>query len=145
MRLTLLVCASLADASVGQNGLPCGSGMTRFAALREKQQALWRDQLQQRLHALASAEAPWSAALDGIWLFGSRARGDWDGWSDTDLIVVALDQQAADHWADRIAEAGIAADVIAMDRVRWQQLPTNPSALWRAVARDAVCVYRGQG
>jgi hypothetical protein len=80
MRLTLLVCASLADASVGQNGLPCGSGMTRFAALREKQQVLWRDQLQQRLHALASAKAPWGAALDGIWLFGSRA-GPWRrGW-----------------------------------------------------------------
>ena len=24
-----------------------------------------------------------------IYLFGSRARGDWDGLSDTDLIVVS--------------------------------------------------------
>ena len=33
---------------------------------------------------------------DQIYLFGSRARGDWDGLSDTDLLVVAANKHLAD-------------------------------------------------
>jgi predicted nucleotidyltransferase len=29
---------------------------------------------------------------DQVWLFGSRARGDWDGLSDVDLLVVAAER-----------------------------------------------------
>jgi predicted nucleotidyltransferase len=75
---------------------------------------------------------------DQIWLFGSRARGDWDGWSDTDLLVVAAEQAVAERWADRLVAAGFAGDVIAMDRARWQALPSHASAIWRAVAREAI-------
>ena len=75
---------------------------------------------------------------DQIWLFGSRARGDWDGYSDTDLVVVAEHQAQAERWVDRLIDAGIAADVIAMDRTAWQKLPNHDSAIWRAVARDAI-------
>ena len=37
--------------------------------------------------------------------YGSLARGDWDGFSDTDLLVVAANQGDADRAADRLAEA----------------------------------------
>ena len=57
-----------------------------------------------------------------VYLFGSRARGDWDWFSDTDLLL--------DH--------GVAQDVIALDQEAWRQLPDHPSVIWRHVARDAV-------
>ena len=56
---------------------------------------------------------------DQIWLFGSRARGDWDGYSDTDLVVVAEHQVQAARWVDHWIDAGVVADVIAMDRKAW--------------------------
>jgi hypothetical protein len=30
--------------------------------------------------------------------FSPRARGDWDGFSDTALLVVAADPDVAQHW-----------------------------------------------
>ena len=46
--------------------------MTSFQDLRQRRHAQWLTELKQQ-----------------IYLFGSRARGDWDGLSDTDLLVVA--------------------------------------------------------
>ena len=40
-----------------------------------------------------------------VWLFGSLARGDWDGFSDIDLLVVAANQDAAERAADQLMEA----------------------------------------
>ena len=73
-----------------------------------------------------------------VYLFGSRARGDWDGLSDTDLIVVSDTKAQAEEWADRLLDSGIAQDVIGMDRDAWAQLPHHPSVIWRQVARDAM-------
>jgi predicted nucleotidyltransferase len=42
-----------------------------------------------------------------VWLFGSRARGDWDGRSDTDLLVVADDQTVADGLADALLDGAM--------------------------------------
>ena len=39
---------------------------------------------------------------------------------------------------DRLIDAGVAADLVAMDRKAWQRLPNHDSAIWRAVARDAI-------
>jgi len=74
---------------------------------------------------------------DQIYLFGSRARGNWDGLSDTDLLVVAESRAAAEQWADQLLAHGVAQDVIGLDRMAWQQLPEHPSVIWRNVARDA--------
>jgi hypothetical protein len=37
--------------------------------------------------------------------YGSLARGDWDGFSDTDLQVVAANQDEAERAADQLMEA----------------------------------------
>ena len=37
-----------------------------------------------------------------VYLFGSRARGDWDGFSDTDLLAVAATQELAEKQADHL-------------------------------------------
>ena len=61
--------------------------MTSFAALRTQRHGQWLKELRLALEDVmeSSLERP-----DQIDLFGSRARGDWDGLSDTDLLVVAL-------------------------------------------------------
>ena len=73
-----------------------------------------------------------------MYLFGSRATGDWDGLSDTYLLVVSETKAEAEEWADRLLDSGIAQDVIGMDRDAWVQLPQHPSVIWRLVARDAM-------
>ena len=112
--------------------------MSSFAALRIKKQNQWTIQLQAQLDAVVQQHQINEQWLDQIWLFGSRARGDWDGYSDTDLVVVAEHQAQAERWVDRLIDAGVAADLVAMDRKAWQRLPNHDSAIWRAVARDAI-------
>ena len=81
--------------------------MASLAAIRNSRR-------QERLSALrqgaATTAAGWTNAE--IWLFGSLARGDWDAYSDVDLL--ALSQE------------------------RWQQLKQGDDPYWRAIGRDAV-------
>jgi len=42
-------------------------------------------------------------------------RGDWDGFSDIDLLVVAANQDAAERAADQLIEALVGDDVLAID------------------------------
>ena len=77
-------------------------------------------------------------------LFGSRARGDWDGLSDTDLLVVAAAKQQASLWVDRLLDAGLAQDVLAFDQTSWQELGDSPSPYWRSVKSQAIpLLHRG--
>ena len=109
-----------------------------FQQLREQRHARWLADLKNSIRALLESEPLRHAPQpDQIYLFGSRARGDWDGLSDTDLLVVARTTRDAEHWADRIMDGGLAQDVIGIDREAWQQLPQHSSVIWRHVARDA--------
>lgn len=113
---------------------------TSFKELRESRHAQWLLKLKQQLRdvlADGNKQEGIQSALQ-VYLFGSRARGDWDGMSDTDLIVVSDTKAEAEEWADRLLDAGIAQDVIGMDRDAWAQLPHHPSVIWRQVARDAM-------
>ena len=51
--------------------------------------------------------------------YGSLARGDWDGFSDTDLLVVAANRDAAERVADQLMEALVGEDLLAIDQERW--------------------------
>lgn len=109
--------------------------MTSFSQLRQRRHRAWLAALRLQLDELLAAtpeERP-----DQIYLFGSRARGDWDGLSDTDLLVVASSQSAAEQWVNLLLDRGLAQDVIGLDREAWMQLPTHPSPIWRGVAHDA--------
>ena len=115
-----------------------------FETLRQQSHGRWLADLTSRLEALV-ASAP--GAKDGqleILLFGSRARGDWDGFSDTDLLVVAPQREWAEHWADRLLDAGLAQDVVALGQQSWQELATSPSPHWRAVKAQAISLLRLQ-
>ena len=114
--------------------------MTSFKELRERRHAQWLLTLKQQLQdvvAHGNKKDRNKSALQ-VYLFGSRARGDWDGLSDTDLLVVSNTKAEAEAWADRLLDAGIAQDVIDMDREAWAQLPQHPSVIWRHVDRDAL-------
>ena len=116
--------------------------MTSFKELRERRHAQWLLKLKQDLRDVLTdrnKQEGNQAALQ-VYLFGSRARGDWDGLSDTDLIVVSDTKAAADEWAVRLLDSGIAQDVIGMDHDAWAQLPKHPSVIWRHVARDAMAL-----
>ncbi len=112
--------------------------MNSFSAIRERRHAQWLAQLRRQLQGLMDGAEASVVRPDQVWLFGSRARGDWDGLSDLDLLVVAADQPLAELWANHLVDSGIGADVLAMDRARWRHLPDTSSPIWRAVARDAL-------
>ena len=112
--------------------------MTSLAELRQQRHARWLAGLKTSIHTLLSSQSEETGPKpDQIYLFGSRARGNWDGISDTDLLVVSASKAAAEHWADALMDHGLAQDVIALDREGWRQMPEHPSVIWRHVARDA--------
>jgi predicted nucleotidyltransferase len=83
-----------------------------------------------------------------VWLYscgacgyGSLARDDWDGFSDTDLLVVAANQDAAERAADQLIEALVGDDVLAIDQERWQAMAISPSPHWRAIRAQAIRLY----
>ena len=112
--------------------------MNRLGQLRQLRHQQWLAQLRQGLEAVVLADEHLDRQRpDQIYLFGSRARGDWDGLSDTDLLVVAATQAGADDWANSVMESGLAEDVISLTRQAWSELPNSPSLIWRRVAQDA--------
>lgn len=109
--------------------------------LRRSQHQRW---LADRREALAQVMA--GGLLPGaggcvVYLFGSRARGNWDGYSDTDLLVVAPTRQQADVLADRLLDAGLGDDVIALSAADWQAAADSPSPYWRSIWAQAIPLY----
>ena len=111
---------------------------TPFELLRQQRHGAWQADLTTRLEQLvANSDIADKGTLE-ILLFGSRARGDWDGLSDTDLLVVAVEKQQASLWVDRLLDAGLAQDVVAFDQTSWQALAASPSPYWRSVKAQAI-------
>ena len=55
-----------------------------------------------------------------LWLFGSWARGDWDGFSDVDVLAVASNRDQASGLADAVLRHGMADDVLAFAKASLQ-------------------------
>ena len=106
-----------------------------FAPLRRRERQRRITALRQRLRdTLGKNDC-------SVWLFGSLARGDWDGFSDIDLLVVAANQDAAERAADQLMEALVGDDVLAIDQERWQSMARSPSPHWRAIRAQAICLH----
>jgi len=73
-----------------------------------------------------------------LWLFGSWARGDWDGFSDVDLLAVALNRSQASELADAVLDLGMADDVLALTELEWQERRNGDDPYWSAIGRDAL-------
>ena len=103
-----------------------------FAPLRRRERERRISSLRQHLrNTLVPSDC-------SVWLFGSLARDDWDGFSDVDLLVVAAKQDAAERVADQLAEAVVGDDVLAIDHDRWQAMARSPSPHWRAIRAQAI-------
>jgi predicted nucleotidyltransferase len=106
-----------------------------FAPLRRRERQRRIAALRQRLRdTLGTNDC-------SVWLFGSLARGDWDGFSDIDLLVVAANQDAAERAADQLMEALVGDDVLAIDHERWHSMARSPSPHWRAIRAQAICLH----
>ena len=117
---------------------------TSFETLRQQRHADWLADLTTRLEQLVAISEDSGQGAFEILLFGSRARGDWDGLSDTDLLVVAGEKQQASLWADRLLDAGLGQDVVALAQASWQELGASPSPYWRSVKAQAILLlHRG--
>lgn len=86
--------------------------------------------------------------LDGwlveIYLFGSKARGDFTPDSDLDLLIVleADDWEAKDKVRFVAADVSLEYDVLInthiLSRARWEEMARQQATLWREVQQDGV-------
>ena len=103
----------------------------RIAALRQR----LRDTLGQNDCSV------WLYSCGEAFGYSSLARGDWAGFPDTDLLVVAANQDTAERAADQLMEALVGDDVLAIDQERWQAMARSPSPHWRAIRAEAICLH----
>ena len=78
-----------------------------------------------------------------LWLFGSLARGDWDAYSDVDMLAVAPTPREADQLADAVLSQQLADDVLALSTTEWERLRCSHDPYWQAISRDALCLAMG--
>jgi len=107
-------------------------GMT-VADIRLRRQAERLSALQQQADLVLSEQPAGS-----LWLFGSWARGDWDGFSDVDVLAVAPNRDQASGLADAVLRHGMADDVLALTEQEWKERRNGNDPYWRAIGRDAV-------
>ena len=84
-----------------------------FAPLRRRERQRRIVTLRQRLRDSLGPNdcSVWLYSCGEAFGYGSLARGEWDGFSDTDLLVVAANQDAAERAADQLIEALVGDDV----------------------------------
>ena len=86
------------------------------ADIRRRKQAERLKGLHQQA-SLVLAEHPGGS----LWMFGSWARGDWDGFSDVDVLAVAPNCSQASELAGAVLDLGMADDVLALTELKWQE------------------------
>ena len=80
----------------------------------------------------------------GVWLFGSKARGDSDPDSDIDLLVILEDVQPETQWHiwDLSSDISLQYDVLLnthiIDAARWRDERQYRGTLWREIEHDGV-------
>ena len=113
-----------------------------LAPLRRQERQRRITALRQRLHDTLGPNdcSVWLYSC-GAFGYGSLAQGDWDGFSDTDLLVVAANQDEAERAADQLMEALVGDDVLAIDQERWQAMGNSPSPHWRAIRAQAIRLH----
>ena len=88
----------------------------RVADIRRRKQAERLSALQQQANVVLGEQPGGS-----LWLFGSWARGDWDGFSGVDVMAIASNRDQASGLADAVLRHGMADDVLALKEQAWQE------------------------
>jgi predicted nucleotidyltransferase len=79
-----------------------------------------------------------------LYLFGSKARGDFHDDSDIDLLVIVNRLDAESRWQIRAtaANCSLQYDVLfnthLYDKARWDDIVRYRDTLWREVERDGI-------
>ena len=107
--------------------------MPSLAAIRQERREARLSLLRQGAAAVVA-----SHPNGEVWLFGSLARGDWDAYSDVDLLAIAPDKAKADALADALLDAHLGDDVLALTLERWQRLLGTDEPYWREIRREAI-------
>lgn len=90
--------------------------------------------------------------LAEVYLFGSKARGDFHDDSDIDLLVIIERLNQESRWGTRAtaADCSLKFDVLfnthILDKERWDQLAKTQDTLWCEVQRDGIALqdFAGQ-
>ena len=114
-----------------------------FAPLRRRERQRLITALRLRLrHTLGPSDCSvWLYSCGEAFGYSSLAWGDWDVFSDTDLLVVAVNQDAAERAADQQMEALVGDDVLAIGQERCQAMAISTSPHWRAVRAEAIRLH----
>jgi predicted nucleotidyltransferase len=112
-----------------------------FAPLRRRERQRRIAALRLRATLGPNDYSVWLYSCGEAFGYGSLARGDWDGFSDTDLLVLAANQDAAERAADQLMEVPVGDDLLAIDQERWQAMARSSSPHWRAIRAQAICLY----
>ena len=101
--------------------------------------------LQRRLADLRDSAARLIVCCPGssLWLFGSLARGDWDAYSDVDMLAIAATPEDAKTLADAVLSHQVADDVLALSTTEWERLRCSQDPYWQAIGRDALFLAKG--
>lgn len=89
-------------------------------------------------------ESALGTALVGLWLFGSKARGDADSDSDIDVFVVLTSIEPELQWriwgigADISLEYDVLLNTHIVDIARWDDERRYRGTLWQEIQRDGV-------
>lgn len=116
--------------------------LSKLARIRQERHQAWLEQMRSRCHAVGDACLNHGVGIEQVLLFGSRARGDFDGYSEIDQIAVGKTQIDAEAVADALADAHLGDDLIAMSKKDWQQKAESQSPSWRAIFAEAVILYK---
>jgi predicted nucleotidyltransferase len=117
------------------------AGVSTLERIRRQRHASWLEDLRARVQPVAERCRQHGIDAEAVLLFGSRARGDFDGFSDTDLIAVGSSDQHAEALADALATARLGDDIVPLSQESWQNRATSSHPSWRAAHAEAITLW----
>lgn len=104
--------------------------------------------LNEYVHRLLAQQGP---EVVEVWLFGSKARGDFDCDSDLDVLVILSNGNHRSRDLVRLTAARVSLedDVLinthVLSQEQWRYLADQQTSYWQNVRRDGVLLLPGVG
>lgn len=118
--------------------------LSTLARIRQERFLDWLAEMRRQVQQVGVRCAARGIGIEAVMLFGSRARGDFDGHSDLDLIAVGTTSSDAEAVADALAEAYLGDDLIALSLDDWLGKARSSHSTWRAIHAEAIPLFERQ-